>query len=54
MAQQPTIVFLYSQRFVPAQIIQMAPGAVPARALPSKLLEQDSSAEDTVEEDRSG
>ncbi len=44
MAQQPTIVFLYSQRFVPAQIIQMAQEQVPA-GFTFKLLEQDSSAE---------
>lgn len=48
MAQQPTIVFLYSQRFVPAQIIQMAQEQVPA-GFTFELLEQDSSAETRLE-----
>ena len=41
MAKQPTIVFLYSQRFVPAQIIQMAQEQVPS-GFTFELLEQDS------------
>ncbi len=48
MAKQPTIVFLYSQRFVPAQIIQMAQEQVPS-GFTFELLEQDSRAETRLE-----
>ena len=48
MAKHPTIVFLYSQRFVPAQIIQMAQEQVPA-GFTFELLEQDSPAETRLE-----
>ena len=48
MGKQPTIVFLYSQRFVPAQIIQMAQEQVPS-GFTFELLEQDSPGETRLE-----